>query len=339
MSTGFERFFAYIANAESRELLVFALDPASGELTLVEHVLGGKFTTLAVTPDRRFLFAGLRDEPFGIASFAINPSRGVLRQVGEVRVPGPLAYLETDRTGRWLLAASYHNDFVAISRIDTTGNVHEPHQIIGSLPKAHSITAAPSNRFLAAASLGSDTIVAWPFDAETGCVSEQQAQSVKVAAGAGPRHIRFHPRLQRAYVLCELDASLRAFDYDPVQARLQERAAVPILRKDFRDKPWAAEVRITPDGSFLYTSERTSSTLMAFGVNDSAAAPQPRAGIPTERQPRAFAIDPTGRFLVAVGEKSNRASIYAIDAETGSLAKVHECAVGLNPCWIEVIGF
>src|SRR5687767_10734857 len=73
MSIGTERAFVYVANAESRELLVFRLDLANGALTLVEHVLGGKFTTLCFTPERRFMFAGLRDEPFGVASFAIEP--------------------------------------------------------------------------------------------------------------------------------------------------------------------------------------------------------------------------------------------------------------------------
>jgi 6-phosphogluconolactonase len=339
VTTTLERLFVYVANADSRELLVFTMNATSGELTLIEHVLGGKFTTLAYTPDQRFLFAGLRDEPFGIASFVINPLRGVLQQVGEVHVPGPLAYIETDRTGRWLLAASYHNNFVAISEIEASGNVREPHQVIGSLSKAHSIVAAPSNRFLTAASLGDDAVVTWPFDAATGRVSEQDAQLVKVSPGAGPRHIRFHPRVQRSYVLCELDATVRVFDYESTQARLQERAVASILGQDARGKPWAAELRMTPDGKFMYASERTSSTLTAFALSDPTGVPQPRGSVPTERQPRAFAIDPTGRFLLAVGERSNRLSTYAIDAETGVLTQLHEYVVGATPCWVEVLGF
>jgi 6-phosphogluconolactonase len=335
MSHAIERAFAYVANAESRELLVFRMDLASGELTLIEDVLGGKFTTLAHTPDRRFMFAGLRDEPFGIASFAIDPARGMLRALGETRMPGPLAFLSTDRTGRWLLSASYHNDFVAVSEIDASGQLREPHQIIESIPKAHAIVVAPTNDVAIATSLGSDMLIAWRFDATSGRLLEQERTQQSVAAGAGPRHIRFHPQGRQFFVLCELDGSIRAFDFDPAALRMEERAAASVVPKGFRGKRWAAELQITPDGNLLYASERTSSTLAGFNL-DGANGIDAFGSVSTERQPRAFAIDPSGRFLLAVGQKSNRLSLYSIDGD-GSLTKLNEYAVGQDPCWVDVL--
>lgn len=331
-----ERAFVYVANADSFELLVFKMQPGTGELALVEHVLGGKFTTLAWTPDRRFLFAGLRDEPYAIASFTIDPNRGVLRPIGETRMPGPLAFLSVDRSGRWLLMASYHNDFVAVSRIDN-GELNEPHQVIRSLPKAHSILAVPANDFVVAAALGADALIAWPFDAETGRLGEAAASEVKVATGAGPRHIRFHPRGDRLFALCERDASLRAFDYDAATGRLHERALAHAVPRGYRGKRWAAELLLTPDGRFLYATERSSSSLAAFAVDAETGRMDTIGAVPTERQPRAMAMDADGRFLYVAGQLSNRMSVYALDRDTGVPTKLQDHVVGSNPCWIECV--
>jgi 6-phosphogluconolactonase len=337
MSDAIDRAFVYVANAESRELLVFRVNLANGELTLVEHVIGGKFTTIAVSPDRRFLFAGLRDEPFGIATLAIDPDTGKLRSLSETHFPGPLAFLSVDGTGRWLFAASYHNDFVAISEIGASGELASPHQVIANLPKAHSVLTSPANDFVAAASLGSDRVLVWPFDATAGTLDEGRLTEVAVDAGAGPRHLRFHPSANRMFLIGELDASVRIFEYDAERnfTQLAKGFAIP---KGFRSKRWGAELHITPDGRFVFASERTSSTLSVFAT-EGASQLEPRGVIQTERQPRAFAIDPTGRYLYVVGQKSNRLSAYTIDPQTGIPAKLAEYAVGLEPCWIEAVAF
>jgi 6-phosphogluconolactonase len=325
-----------VANAESRELLVFTLDAANGDLQLVEHVLGGKFTVLAHTPDCRFLFAGLRDDPFGVASFAIDPVRGNLRLIGETRLPGPLAFMSVDSTGRWLLTASYHNDFVAICAIDADGSIREPQQIVRPIPKAHAVLASPANRFIVATSLGSDMVVVWPFDESSGRLDEQAVQQVKVSAGAGPRHLRFHPAMDRLFLVNELDASVRSFDFDATTGQLEERTIASAVPKGHRGKRWAAEIQLTPEGRFMYVSERSSSTITAFRI-DAAARMQALGSVPTERQPRAMTIDPSGRFLLAAGQKSNRLSVYLINADSGLLSKLADYAVGGDPCWISIL--
>ena len=111
------------------------------------------------------------------------------------------------------------------------------------------------------------------------------------------------------------------------------------MPKGARDKRWAAELRLTPDGRSMYASERSTSTLATFSLGEGGTQIESRGNVPTERQPRAFAIDPSGRFLFAVGQKSNRLSSYSIDPETGLVTKLNEYQVGADPCWIEVLGF
>jgi 6-phosphogluconolactonase len=214
--------------------------------------------------------------------------------------------------------------------------LHEPHQVIESITKAHAIIPTPSNEFVLATSLGDDALIAWPFDVSRGQLNEQKRIEHKLAAGSGPRHPRFHPQANRLYVLCELDASVRAFEYDPAALRLQDGPVASAVPKGFRGKRWAADLHLTPDGKFMYASERTSSTLTTFRV-DGAGAVENRGSISTERQPRAFAIDPSGRFLLAVGQKSDRLSAYAIERGSGALTKLADYAVGADPCWVEVI--
>ena len=102
---------------------------------------------------------------------------------------------------------------------------------------------------------------------------------------------------------------------------------------------WAADVHMTPNGKFMYASERTSSSIGAFAVDASTGKLTYLSSTPTEKQPRGFAIDPTGKFLVATGEKSENVSVYAIDGATGTLKPVAKAPVGKGANWVEIVRF
>ena len=102
---------------------------------------------------------------------------------------------------------------------------------------------------------------------------------------------------------------------------------------------WAADLHLTPDGKFLYASERTSSTLAAFSVDGASGKLTYLGSTPTERQPRGFAIDPKGKFLVASGEKSDTISAYTIDAASGALKLVGKYPAGKGANWVEIVDF
>jgi 6-phosphogluconolactonase len=102
---------------------------------------------------------------------------------------------------------------------------------------------------------------------------------------------------------------------------------------------WAADLHLTPDEKLLYISERTTSSLSAFRA-DAASGKLAYAGnTPTEKQPRGFAIDPKGKFLIASGEKSLTISVYAIDGATGGLRMLKQYPVGKGANWVEIVSF
>ena len=188
-----------------------------------------------------------------------------------------------------------------------------------------------------AATLGNDLVNVFTFDAATGMLAPSTPPSVRVKEKAGPRHFRCHPNGKLVYVLGELDAWVYVFDYDAGTGRLEQKQTLSALPPDFQGKPSAADMQITPDGKFLYASERTSSTLAGFKVDPANGTLSPIGSVPTEKQPRGFAIDSSGRYLLAVGQLSHAMSSYAIDPASGTLTKLKEYPMGKNPNWIEIV--
>jgi len=335
--------FVYVGNADSQSVTIFTLD-AAGALTPVDTkaVPGpakpGSTTPMAVSPDKRFLYVGLRNEPYSAVTFAVDGKSGKLSYVGSGPLADAMAYIGTDRSGKFLLCASYGGGKIAVNPIGGNGLVDPTLQLIVNQPNAHAVIADRANRHVLYSSLGNDTVGQLMFDAATGKLTPNDPPTVSVKTKAGPRHFRFSPDERFVYLLCELDASIYVFPYDAATGRLAKQTQiVSALPKDFSGKPWAADIHITPDGKFLYASERTSSMLAAFRVDGKSGALAPIAFYPTEKQPRGFAIDPSGRMLLAVGQLSNGLTSYAIEAERGTLRPLKQYLVGKNPNWIEIV--
>jgi len=335
--------FVYVGNAESNEIYVMQLGREQGALELLGKTpipgisKPGISTPMAVSPDRRFLYVGTRGEPKVAVGFAIDPASGKLTHVASGPLADSMAYIATDRTGRFLLGASYPGHKISVNAIGPQGTVQPPQQILPNHQNAHSILIDAANRHVVAATLGNDLVNQFSFDPATGMLTPGTPPAVRVKDKAGPRHLTFHPNGKLLYLLGELDASVYVFDYDPSTGQLREKQSISALPPDFQGKPSAADLHITPNGRFLYASERTSSTLAGFRVDPTNGTLSVIGSVPTEKQPRGFAIDPSGRYLLAVGQLSHGMSSYRIDGNTGTLTKLAEYPMGQNPNWIEIV--
>jgi 6-phosphogluconolactonase len=332
----------YVGCTDSNEIRVFQLDPKSGDLSAVETVTipgitkTAGSTPMAISPDKKFLFAATRGEPMIAASFRIDPASGKLSHIANGPLDGSMAYIATDRSGRFLLAASYPNNKVTVNPIAPDGTVQPPSQIVPTEPNAHAIQADASNRFVLATSLGGNLVKQLRFDAATGTLSPNDPPAASVKTGAGPRHFALSSNNERLYLLNELDASVYVFAYDAKTGTLKELQVISALPDNKPEKIWAADLHLTPDGKFLYATERGTSTIAAFKVE--ADGKLALIGhTPTEQQPRGFAIDPTGRYLLAVGQLSHSMTSYAIDPATGKLSKLKQYPMGKNPNWVEIV--
>jgi 6-phosphogluconolactonase len=335
--------FVYVGNAESNEVSVLRLDRRTGELTLVETVQipgvvkSGMSTPMAVSPDRRFLYVATRGEPQAVATFAIDAKSGRLRHLGSGPLADSMAYISTDRAGRVLFAASYPGHKLTVSPIDAQGVVGPARQVLENHTNAHAILPDAQNRYVLATTLGNDLVNVFRFDAAGGKLEPHAPPSVALKAKTGPRHLAFHPNGRLVYVLGELDATVHVFDYDAGAGRLKEKQSVSALPPGTTGRIAAADLHVTPDGKFLYASERASSTISGYKINAADGTLAMVETIPTEEVPRGFAVDSAGRYVFVVGQRSHRLSSYRINSETGKLGKLKEYPVGKNPNWIEVV--
>ncbi|CAN5371174.1 beta-propeller fold lactonase family protein [soil metagenome] len=331
--------WVYVANADSQDVSVFALDRSAATLTPVETVpLGGMAMPMAVSPDKRVLYVALRSQPFRVVSLAIDPASGRLRRLGEAALADSMANIDTDATGRWLFAASYPGHKITVNSIDKDGLVGAVQQLIPTAPNAHAIHADASNRRVFATSLGGDHLSSWRFDPATGRLSPNEPALTPIAPEkSGPRHFVWDKDQRHMYVVDELDAALHVMDYDAATGTLRETQRTTTLPAGFSGKPWAADLHLSPDGRLLYASERTSSTFSTFRVDPTTGQLQPLGQVPTEKTPRGFAIDSTGRFLIAAGQDSNGVSLHPIDPTTGLPGTPTRVPAGKNPNWVEIV--
>jgi len=328
----------YVACADSHEIAVLRLDPASGALAPVQRVAtGGTVMPLALSRDRRRLYASIRSAPLAVLSFAVDPADGTLAPLGTSPLPASMCWISVDRSGRWLLSASYGESLVAVSPIGDDGVVGPARQTVGTAANAHSIQTDQANRFAFAACLGGDVVSAFAFDAAGGRLELLPEPAWRTRADAGPRHFAFHPTAPFVYLLNELDATVDALEHSAGAARFGHVQTIASMPSGAVGKPWAADIHFGPDGRFLYTSERRSSTLAVFAVDAQGGWLTLLGRSETATEPRGFAIDPSGRWLLAAGQASHSLRVHAIDAKTGALSTHADLDVGRNPNWVEIV--
>lgn len=345
--------FVYVSNADTRDIIVLRLDTASGDLTPVQRLqltAPGQLNPLAVSPNQRYLYAAQRAEPYTLSCLTIGHLSGELEYLASAPLPHSSPYIITDRTGRWLLSASYPGSLISVSPIGPQGFPQPPHQVVRTEANAHSIQVDAANRNVFVPCLGGDVFTQWRFDSVTGRLSANPVATVRVEAGAGPRHFAFHPNNRTVYLLNELQASVYVYQYDAATGELTEVQTIAALPAGFSGPPLglpggvehnggpkAADIHVTPDGRFVYASERTTSTITAFSVDLETGRLGRVDSSPTETTPRGFNIDPTGRYLLAVGQDSHHLTVYRIDQAMGGLTALGRYEMGKGPNWVEIL--
>jgi 6-phosphogluconolactonase len=353
--------FVYVSNAEDGDIDGFVMDKASGALTALGKTKAGQSVMpMTVSPNKTFLYAAVRSKPFTVVTYAIDPASGALTQKAAAPLPDSMPYISTDATGRFLFSASYGGDKVAVTPIDATGLIQsEAIQVVATGHNAHCIRPDASNRFVYATNLGSDQILQFRFNVKTGELTPNNPPVIKAPSGNGPRHIIFSPDQKYMYVSHELSGNIAQFSVGKSSGTLKllgytasippDTGLLPGLSPqtvaentkagltDDRPRVWSADLKITPNGRFLYVSERTRSKISLLSIAPGTGQPTYVAEYATETQPRGIGIDPTGTYLIASGEKSDRISVYKINQTTGALTLLDRYPVGKDANWIEIV--
>jgi len=346
--------FVYVSSAEDGDIGLYTLQP-DGSLQPGARFKAEKVVMpMTVSPDKRFLIAGVRSKPFSAYTYSIDRASGALQLVGT----GPLAesfpYIHFDRTGRYLLSASYGGNLVSVNPVGADGRVGEPLQVIPTARNAHAIRTDNTNRFVFVPHLGTDQVFQFLFDEKSGRLTANTPPVAQMKAGSGPRHLITSPDNRFVYLLNELTATVTTLALDGKTGTLKEVSSASALPPDSKLGPggprptpgrntdndiWASDLHLTPNGKFLYAAERTSSSIGAFRVDADTGSLAYLGSTPTEKQPRGFRIDPTGRFMVVSGEKSETITSYSIVQSNGSLVPVGKVPTGKGSNWVEIVSF
>ncbi|WP_024697359.1 lactonase family protein [Pseudomonas avellanae] len=349
--------FAYISSPTDGLISQYRLDEQSGALSLVEQTKAGdQVNPMAISPDGKALFAALRSKPYQVLSFSIEPATGHLKPLSQAPLAESLAYLSTDRSGRFLFGASYGADLLSVQPIDAQHRPSDSIETYKTGMHAHSVRTDPSNRFVYAGNLGVDRVLQYRLEPKDGKLVPIGDGFVAVPDNTGPRHLAFSSDGKFLYVVGEMSGTVTAFSINektgalkqvsqadgiPARLELAPGQARDARNNDLKDDPtprvWAADIRLAPDGKWLFISERTTSSVSVFKVD-------PAKGSVTfvenytveEKQPRNIAVSPNGRWLLVSGEKSDKVGSYAIGA-SGALKRVSEAPSGKGALWIEML--
>lgn len=335
----------------SEGIYVYRLDPSSGRLrfeSVAKGILNPSF--LALHPEKGFLYAVNEVREFageaggGVSAFSVDPVSGKLTLLNHQPSQGEdPCYVSVEATGRFVLVANYTGGSVAMFPIQPDGRLGPATDVIqhsGSSvhserqtgPHAHCLLPDPSNRFAVAADLGLDQVLVYRMDLERGKLEKHG--EVEVHPGAGPRHLTFHPSGKYAYLINELDATLTGYRYDADAGSFEEVQTVPTLPDDFKDRNLSADIHVSPDGRFVYASNRGHDSLVCFRIEEYTGRLAYQGHTSTGgNEPRNFAIDPSGAILLAANQDAHNLVAFKIERESGALTrKGQEVEVSMPVC-------
>lgn len=342
-ATGFLFFLGTYtpAGGASRGIYAVRLDPATGKLG--DPVLAAATpnpTFLAWHPDGRTLYAlgesgTINGKPGGaLAAFRHEAATGALTPlVTEPTGSVYLAHVGIDATGRVAAVISYHGSQVASFPLGADGKPGTRASLIthaGPLgpntrrqdkPHPHSVTFSPDNRYVYVCDLGLDRIFHYRLDPATARLTP--AGETAAQPGAGPRHSKFSADGRFLHVINELDSTVTTFAVEPATGVLQPLQSLSTLPAGFADENICAEIRLSPDGRFVYGSNRGHDSLAVFARDAVMGTLSLIEIIPTGgKHPRNFNLSPDGRWLVCANRDSDNLTVFGVDAITGRLTAI-----------------
>lgn len=328
--------FLYVALSGDNKICVFSIDSDSGLLEFKsELVLPGGPGPLAVSPDGRYMYAGLRST-CQISSLMIEQKTGDLTLEKTIGVDADACYLSVDKTGKFLLSSYYGAGAISTHAIDEDGMVTENHiQWINTAEKAHCIRLDTSNRFAFVPHvMRANVIFQFTFNDKTGELTPNVQPTVLPPNALGPRHFCFNPKSDCLYFDNEQGNSVTAYHFDKSNGTIHPFQTVSTLPSGYTGSNTNAQIHITPSGDYLYVSNRGHNSIAMFAVNPSGGGLSSIGQQPTVEIPRAFNIDQTGRFLYSSGLNNGDLESFKIDKDDGSLTPLENHRVGNQPMWV-----
>ena len=342
-------------NGKSVGVYVYDFNEANGTAKVVDSITTQNPSYLAVSPNQKFVYAvnekNNHDKNGGkVSAFAFDRSTGHLKLLNQQPSMGDdPCYISIDKTGKWAAVANYSSGTFSILPINADGALGAPSTTITDSghgtnkerqegPHVHSTVISPDNRYLFVADLGTDKESVYNFNDKNGKIKPFQEPFAKLQDGSGPRHFVLHPSGKWAYVTQELSGSVTAFDY--ANGKLKQIQTLGTLPKDYKGPLGTADIHVSPDGKFLYVSDRGNANTIAIMKIDQKTGMLTMVGHESTKglTPRNFNFDPSGNYMLVANQNSDNIVVFKVNRQTGMLTYTgNEIKVG-NPVCVKWIG-
>lgn len=275
---------------------------------------------LAVNGDK--VYTVNEEEQGKVQAYRLDKKTGAFKLLSEQETGGAHP-CHISNTGSLLFAGNYSGGNLAVYPVENDGSVGTRTQLIansGSGPvtsrqeksHVHSVNVSPDGKSLWVADLGTDEVLVF----DIGSKEIKEKKRIRITPGAGPRHIAFHASLPVAYVINELNNTVSVISTDDFST-VQEISTLP---EGFQGTSFCADVHLSPDGKFLYGSNRYSDSIVTFKIDEKSGKISPLDHIPAGgKVPRNFAVSPDGKYVLVANQDSDNVVIFERDAVTGRL--------------------
>jgi 6-phosphogluconolactonase len=279
-----------------------------------------------------------------VSAYAIDGATGRLTALNTVSSEGAgPCHLSVHPSGKFVLVANYDGGTFTVLPIQSDGSLAAATDVVHQsgppgptqptngprgnfsisghdAPHAHMIEADPSGGFVLGNDLGTDRIMVWKLDLGSGKLVPNEPPSAQLPPGDGPRHFAFSPNGRRLYSLQEEASTLVAFSFDNQSGKLAPEQTLSTLPREFAGTNFPSEIRVSPDGRFIYTANRLHDSLAVFGVTETGELKHIATEWTRGDYPRSITLDPSGNFLYSLNQRADAITVFRIDRETGKLS-------------------
>jgi 6-phosphogluconolactonase len=348
------------AEATKESIFVLGLDVETGALTQVSGVKAGANPSyLTLDKKNRYLYAVNETEDYegkhngAVSAFAVDQQTGGLTLLNQIASKGGApCFITLDKTGKTLLVANYMGGNITAFQLQHNGQISQvadlvqfsgsgPNKERQEAPHAHYVAPDPENRFVLAVDLGTDRVMSYRLieGAEKDVLLKNKPVVAFItAAGAGPRHLTFHPGNTIAYLLNELNSTIDVLRYDADKGIFSGIQTIATLPSDFKENNQCAAIKVSADGRHLYASNRGHNSIVVYAVNERTGRLTLVEHINTGGDwPRDFSLDPTGKILLVANERSDNIVTFKRDTVSGKLTETGHQAKVSKPVCVRVV--
>lgn len=329
-------FIGTYTDKGSKGIYVYRFDAATGKAQWVSNTDSiSNPSFLALSANGKYLYAVNENGgsvPGEVSAFSFDRTSGRLKLLNRQPSGGDHpCYISVTKNNRWVIAGNYTGGNFSVFPVERNGWLRPYAQLVqhngsGADPErqekahVHATVLSPLEDRLLVSDLGTDKVVIYPFRPESGKpLDTLSGSSASSQPGSGPRHLAFHPNGRFAYLMEEMSGTVAVYRYrggklEPVQ-RISSHPA------DFKGAIGSADIHMSPDGKFLYASNRgDANNIAVFSVNASTGKLANKGWQSTQgKGPRNFTIDPTGNYLLVANQQTNTVVIFKRNPTTGLL--------------------